>query len=147
MPRVQLDMPAKFIFSCEVTVRASDLNYGGHVGNDSILTIMQEARILFYRSMGYKNELNFEGAVGHIIADVAVVYKSEGFLGDVWTIEIGVGEFSKYGFDMFYRITNTVTEKEVALGKTGIVFFDYDKRKVATIPPSFLEKINILVAR
>lgn len=144
MARIQLELPASFLYSCELTVRASDLNYGGHVGNDSILTIMQEARILFYQSMGYKNELNFEESVGHIVADAAVVYKSEGFLGDVWAIEIGVTDFSKYGFDMFYRITNKLTTKEVALGKTGIVFFDYDKRKVASIPVTFSEKLNLL---
>jgi acyl-CoA thioester hydrolase len=142
MPRVHLDLPADFKFSCELTVRASDLNYGNHVGNDSILTIMQEARIVFYQSLGYKNELNFEGSIGHIVADAAVVYKSEAFLGDVLTIQIGMNDFSKYGFDMFYRITNKATTKEVALGKTGIVFFDYDKRKVASIPASFLDKLN-----
>jgi acyl-CoA thioester hydrolase len=142
MPRVQLDLPSSFNFSCVLTVRASDINYGGHVGNDSILTILQEARILFYRGLGYKNELNFEGSVGHIVADALVVYKSEAFMGDQLQIQIGLGEFSKYGFDMFYRITNAVTEKEVALGKTGIVFFDYDKRKVAAIPVTFVEKIK-----
>lgn len=142
MPRVQLDFPSDFKFSCELTVRASDLNYGNHVGNDSILTIMQEARILFYQSLGYKNELNFEGSVGHIVADAGVVYKSEAFLGDVLIIQIGMSDFTKYGFDMFYRITNKLTGKEVALGKTGIVFFDYDKRKIASIPASFLDKVN-----
>jgi acyl-CoA thioester hydrolase len=145
MTRIQLNFPADIKFSCELTVRASDLNYGNHVGNDSMLTIMQEARILFYRSLGYANELNFESSVGHIVADAAVVYKSEAFLGDTLIIQIGMSDFSKYGFDMFYRITNKVTSKEVALGKTGIVFFDYDKRKVASIPETFLSRIKKLV--
>ncbi len=142
MSRIQLDFPSDFKFSCELTVRASDLNYGNHVGNDSVLTIMQEARIRFYQSLGYKNELNFEGSVGHIVADAVVIYKSEAFLGDVLNIQIGMNDFSKYGFDMFYLLTNKVTGKEVALGKTGIVFFDYDKRKVASIPLTFIEKIK-----
>lgn len=146
MARIQLEPPASFLYSCELTVRASDLNYGGHVGNDSVLTILQEARILFYQSMGYKNELNFEGSIGHIVADAAVVYKSEGFLGDVWRIEIGTADFSKYGFDMFYRIRNIGTGKDVALAKTGIVFFDYDKRKIAAIPETFSEKLKVLGA-
>lgn len=144
MPRIQLELPAAFLYSCELTVRAADLNYGNHVGNDSMLTIMQEARIRFYRSMGYKNELNFEGSVGHIVADAAVVYKSEAFLGDVLVIQVGINDFNKYGFDMFYRITNKITAKEVAIGKTGIVFFDYDTRKVAGIPAAFMQKVNAL---
>lgn len=142
MARIQLDLPSEFKFTCELSVRASDLNYGNHVGNDSILTIMQEARIQFYQSLGYKNELNFEGSVGHIVADAVVVYKSEAFLGDQLQVQIGMNDFSKYGFDMFYQILNKATGKEVALGKTGIVFFDYEKRKVASIPNTFLKKIN-----
>ncbi|MFN8335375.1 MAG: thioesterase family protein [Cyclobacteriaceae bacterium] len=134
MPRVQLDFPAETKFTCELTVRGSDLNYGNHVGNDSMLTLMQEARISFYRSVGYRNELNFEGTIGHVIADATIVYKSEAFLGDVLTVDIAVTDFHKYGFDMFYRLRNKLTGKDVAIGKTGMVFFDYEKRKVASNP-------------
>lgn len=142
MPRLQLDFPDETKFTCELTVRAADLNYGNHVGNDSILTLMQEARIQFYRSLGYRNELSFEGTIGHIVADAAVVYKSEAFLGDVLVIEVALTDFNKYGFDMFYRLRNKETGKDVAIGKTGIVFFDYEKRKVASIPAGFLEKMK-----
>lgn len=142
MPRLQLDFPDETKFTCELTVRAADLNYGNHVGNDSILTLMQEARIQFYQSLGYRNELSFEGTIGHIVADATVVYKSEAFLGDVLVIEVALTDFNKYGFDMFYRLRNKETGKDVAIGKTGIVFFDYEKRKVASIPAGFLEKIK-----
>lgn len=142
MPRLQLDFPEDVRFTCELTVRASDLNYGNHVGNDSILTLMQEGRIQFYRSLGYQNELHFEGQVGHLVADSAIVYKSEAFLGDVLSIDIAISDFNKYGFDMYYRLRNKATGKDVALGKTGMVFFDYEKRKVASIPAGFLEKVK-----
>jgi acyl-CoA thioester hydrolase len=142
MARVQLDLPEKFSFVTELTVRASDLNYGNHVGHDRILTLMQEARIAYYRSLGFKNELNFEGAVGQVIADVAVQYKSESFLADQLIIKIGVSDFSKYGFDMYFLIENKITGKEIALGKTGIVCFDYDIRKVARIPEVLKQKLQ-----
>ncbi len=142
MARIHIDLPEKFLFTAEIAVRVSDLNYGGHVGNDSILTLMQEARVQFYRSLGFANEISFEGSVGQIIADAAIQYKTQTFLGDVLTVDVGVGEFSRYGFDMFYRLTNKATGKEVALGKTGIVCFDYSKGKVASIPVSFLEKLQ-----
>jgi acyl-CoA thioester hydrolase len=142
MARVQLDLPEKFSFVTELTVRASDLNYGNHVGHDRILTLMQEARIVYYRSLGFKNELNFEGPVGQVIADVAVQYKSESFLADVLIIKIGVSDFSKYGFDMYFLIENKTTGKEIARGKTGIVCFDYDIRKVARIPEGLRQKLQ-----
>lgn len=142
MPRIQVDLPDKFLFTAEITVRAADLNYGNHVGHDTVLSFMQEARVQFYRSVGFKNELNFEGAVGQVIADVAVQYKSESFLGDELIISVGVLDFSKYGFDMYYLIENKLTGKEVARGKTGIVCFDYDTRKVARIPEVLKQKLT-----
>jgi YbgC/YbaW family acyl-CoA thioester hydrolase len=134
MARLHIDLPEKFIFSIDLPVRVSDLNYGNHVGNDSVLTLMQEARALFYKSLGFKNEIELDGPIGQVVADAAVVYKSESFFGDVLRIEIALGEFHKYGFDLFYRITNQLTDKEVARGKTGIICFDYEKRKMTVIP-------------
>ena len=142
MPRVQLELPEEFLFETEIAVRVSDINYGGHVGNDSILTLMQEARVIFYRSIGLKDEVSIEGTVGQIVTDAVIQYKSESFLGDVLTIKIAVVDFSKYGFDMYYLMINKATNKEVARGKTGIVCFDYDRKKVASIPDSFMHKLT-----
>ncbi len=144
MARVEIQLPEKFIFAIEIAVRVSDLNYGNHVGNDSVLTLMQEARTLFYRSMGFENEVKLEESVGQIVTDAAIVYKAESFLGDILKFEIGVENFNKYGFDLFYRISNKATGKEVAHGKTGIVCFDYSKRKIASVPEVLLAKLKSL---
>lgn len=145
MPPVKHDVPEKSIFTTEITVRVSDLNYGGHVGNDTMLTLMQEARVQFYKELGFKDEISFEGTVGQIITDAAIQYKAESFLGDVLVIRIAVGEFNKYGFDMFYIVENKATGKKVAIGKTGIVCFDYSRRKIATIPQILLDKLNAIL--
>jgi acyl-CoA thioester hydrolase len=142
MARISIDLPERFQFSTEISVRVTDLNYGGHVGNDTILSLAHEARIQFYRTLGFRNELNFEGAVGQIITDAAVVYKSESFLGDMLIVEVATTDFNKYGFDMLYRITNKATLKEVARIKTGIVCFDYERKKVASIPVVLAGKLN-----
>jgi acyl-CoA thioester hydrolase len=144
MARIQIDVPEKVIYKTELPVRVSDINYGGHVGNDSILTLMQEARVLFYRSIGINSEVSIEGNIGQIITDATVLYKAESFLGDVLIIHIGVADFNKYGFEMYYQLFNQQTGKEVARGRTGILCFDYAKRKVASVPPAFLERLNQL---
>jgi acyl-CoA thioester hydrolase len=143
MARIQLTPPETFIYETILTIRASDLNYGAHVGNDRILTLAQEARVLLYRSLGFKSEISFDGAVGQVISDAAVIYKSELFLGDSITIKIAVADFNKYGFDMFYHFINNETKRDVAIVKTGIVCFDYEKRKVAVIPSILLEKLKV----
>jgi len=142
MARIHIELPEKFLFASEIAVRVADLNYGGHVGNDTILSLMQEARVLFYRSLGFESEISFEGTIGQIITDAAVQYKAQSFLGDVLIIEIGVNEFNKFGFDMFYRLTNKASGKEVARGKTGIVCFDYSHGKIARVPALLLSKLQ-----
>jgi len=141
MARIQLKLPNRFQFETDIPVRFSDINYGGHVGNDTMLTLLQEARIHFFRSMGYENELSFDGSVGQIITDAAIQYKAESFLGDVLTVRIAALGFNKYGFDLVYLVTHRDSGKEIARGKTGIVCFDYAKKKVASMPQSLLAKL------
>lgn len=142
MARVQIKLPEKFAFTAELTVRVSDLNYGAHLGHDSVLTLMQEARVLFYRSLGYKDETSFEGSVGHVVSDAALLYKSEAFLGDVLEVKIAVADFSRYGFDLYYQLVRKDNTKEVARGKTGVVCFDFERRRVAPVPQSLLDKLQ-----
>ena len=93
MPRIKIDLPEKFIFTTEIAVRITDINYGGHVGNDSILSILQEARVQFFKSMN-SSELDLFGT-SVIMGDVAIVFKNESFYGDVLNIEIFVQDISK----------------------------------------------------
>ncbi|HEY0654229.1 MAG TPA: thioesterase family protein [Chryseosolibacter sp.] len=143
MARIEINLPEDFLYTVELPVRVTDLNYGNHVGNDSILGLIHEARLQFYRSLGFKNELSFEGSIGQVISDAAIVYKAEAFYGDVLICKIAAADFNKYGFDLFYVLTSKNSGNEVARGKTGIVCFDYDKRKVASAPSILVEKLRL----
>jgi YbgC/YbaW family acyl-CoA thioester hydrolase len=140
MPRIKIDMPTHFAYETDMEVRVTDLNYGNHLGNDRVLAFAHEARARYIQWLGY-GELNIEG-LGIIVADCAVVYKSEAFFGDVLRIQIACSDFNKYGFDMLYRISNKATGAEVALAKTGIVCFNYASRKVASLPEAFQAKLS-----
>ncbi|HMG88821.1 MAG TPA: thioesterase family protein [Chryseolinea sp.] len=142
MARLHINLPEKFLFSTDIAVRISDLNYGGHVGNDTMLTLLQEARMQFYRSLGFKDETSFEGTVGQIIIDAAVQYKAESFLGDVLVIKIAADDFTKFGFDLLYEVKNKSTGQEIARAKTGIVCFDYQKRKMTWVPEALASNLQ-----
>ena len=139
MARVQLTMPEQFAFSTQIPVRIYDVNYGNHLGNDAIVSIMQEARLQFLKSIGC-SEMDLFGA-SLIQADTAVVYKSEGFYGDVLTIQVQPMEFTRAGFDLYYNITNQ-NNKAVAQAKTGMVCFNYNTRKIVAVPEQFLNRFN-----
>lgn len=139
MARIKLDLPESYSFETSVKVRISDINYGGHLGNDSVLSIMHEARFRFFKSLGYQDELSIEG-VGTIQADTAIVYKGEAFHGDDITVKIVLQDISRKSFDVFYLLT--CDGKEIARAKTGIVMFNYELGKVCNIPEHFHSKIQ-----
>jgi acyl-CoA thioester hydrolase len=135
MARVEIQLPDSFAFSTEIPVRIGDLNYGGHVGNDSILSIVHEARVRFLGARGW-TEGDVAGA-GIIMADAAIVYRAEGFHGMVLKVEIAVAGLRSRSCDLLHRITDVATGAEIARVKTGIVFFDYATRKVVSVPGPF----------
>ena len=136
--RIKLEFPDKIVFSTEMAVRISDVNYGGHLGNDAVLSLCHEARIQFLNSINC-TELNLFG-VGIIMGDAALVYKSEAFYGEVLQIEVGVADISARSFDIYYRLKNKKSQQEIALVKTGIVCFDYSSRKTVAVPEAFVKQ-------
>jgi acyl-CoA thioesterase FadM len=135
MSRVVVDLPDKLTFSTVIPVRVSDVNYGGHLGNDALLSMLHEARVRLLSEFGF-SELDI-GGVGIIMRDVAIVYRSEGKYGDKLLFELGVAGFTGVGFDVYYKVTNQRSGKPVAEAKTGIVCFDYAQRSVRPVPESF----------
>ncbi|HOB61515.1 MAG TPA: thioesterase family protein [Candidatus Competibacteraceae bacterium] len=137
MARIKLDLPADFPFATELRVRITDVNYGGHLGNDALLGLLHEARVRFLAHYQL-SELNIHGC-GIIMADSVIVYKSEAFPGELLSIAVAVTDFNRYGCDFVYRVTEKTSQREVARAKTGIVFFDYQRRAVQRVPQPFLD--------
>lgn len=143
MSRIRILLPEKFTFSTIIPIRITDINYGGHVGNDTILSILHEARARFFIHHGY-SELNLAGA-GTILSDVAIEFKNELFYGDELKAFVTTGEFSRVSFDLFYKLEKTGHDKKpipVVIAKTGIVTYDYSQKKVVVVPEEVRLKIT-----
>ena len=140
MPRIKIELPEKFSFSTEIPIYINHINYGTHLDNSALISLVSEARVRFFKAFGY-TELNVEG-VGIVVADAAVQYKSEAFYGEVMLFDMAANDFNKYGCDLVWRISEKISGREVARGKTGIMFFDYVERKAALVPPAFVSKVS-----
>lgn len=140
MARIKLDFLYNFLFSTIIPVRITDLNYGNHLANDKVLSIIHEARIQFFQHYGY-SELDFAG-VSVIMGDVAIEYKNQAFYGDELLIEIGVQDFSRVSFDIIYKISTK--DKLIAKAKTGIVTFDYQQNKVVEVPQKIKDLFEVV---
>ncbi|NDK56512.1 thioesterase family protein [Pontibacter fetidus] len=139
MARIKATIPAHKHFTATIPVRVTDLNYGNHLGNDALLSIMHEARMQLLGNFGW-SELQIGGA-SMIMADVAIEYKGEGFYGDVLTIDLAFDDINKYGFDITYHVLNQ-NGKEVARAKTGMLCFNYTERKLMPLPDEVKAKIE-----
>ena len=140
MPRVSIDLPEFFAFSTDITVRVSDVNYAGHLGNDSVLSIAHEARLRFLASMGF-SEIDTGGA-GIVMSDAAVLYKSQAYQSEVLRVEVAATDLTRVGCDIVYRMRDRESGRDVAHVKTGIVFFDFAKQKLMPTPAVFRERVG-----
>lgn len=142
MNRIKITLPETFHFSTEMVIRITDLNYGGHVGNDVFLSLMHEARQQYLLSLGYK-ELSFAGA-GLIMADVALEYKRELNHTDRVRIAVTAADLDKLGFDLFYKVELFTDDGWVlaARAKTGMICYDYTLKKKVSIPEEAVVKLT-----
>lgn len=144
MPRITIELPERLPFTTDVVVYQSHINIAGHVDNALMLTLVSEARQRFFKSLGY-TETQVEDA-GIVVTDAAIQYLSEAFYGETLRISMAAHDFNKYGCDLVYRIREASSGRDVACGKTGIVFFDYAARKIRPIPQPFKDKIDSMQA-
>lgn len=142
MPRVKIELPDSFHFQCRIPVRITDINYGGHVGNDALLSIIHEARLQYLKQLGY-SEMDFEGQ-GMIMSDVAIEFKGELFYGDIVLASAAAGDISKIGFDIVYKLEKQTTNGTtlVARAKTGMLCYDYEKKKIIQLPEKAKNKLQ-----
>jgi len=135
MARVDVDYPERTLFEHRIPVRITDLNYGNHLGHDTLVSLLHEARARCFKSFGME-EWNVEGA-GVILVDLAVSYRAQVRYGQTLRVEIAVGAVGSRGCDFLYRVTDAASGTIVALARTGILFYDYAAERVVAMPPRF----------
>ena len=139
MSRVKINLPEAWAFRTEIPVRITDVNYGGHVGNDTLLAYVQEARVRWLRSLGYPSELLAE-PVGLILVDISVRLKAEALYGDTLEVRLAVSEWTRTGFELVYQVVKSADGAEVGRATTGFAFFDYSTKRLAEAPAGFRER-------
>lgn len=140
MARIRIELPQNPIAVFTIPVRITDINYGNHVGNNSLVEIIHEARMQLLLQHGF-TEME-AGGTSLIMNELVVEFKNESFYKDTLEIKIFAGEISRVSFELFYLITALRNKHStiIANAKTGMVCFDYNKKKVVAIPDK-LKKI------
>lgn len=136
MARLHLEFPeGQFYFSTQLTVRVTDINSGKHLANDSMISMISEARARFLYQFGIEEASAND--IGIIVTDLATTYRREAFARETLVFEVGLMDLNKYGGDIIFRITKLDTEELVALAKSGFVFYNFLAAKVTPMPEDF----------
>ena len=147
MARLQLEFPEnQFYFTTQLTVRITDINSANHLANDSMISMISEARARFLYQFGIE-EVSERG-VGIIVTDLATTYLREAFARDALVFEVGLMDLNKYGGDIIFRISKSGNGEQVALAKSGFwrpcewhhsgfVFYHFESSKVRPMPEDF----------
>jgi 4-hydroxybenzoyl-CoA thioesterase len=90
MARIKIELPDTFLFQTTLPIYISHINYGNHLDNAALLTLVSEARMRFFKHLGF-SEGDIDGA-GIIVADAAVQYRAEAFHGETLVFEMTVAD-------------------------------------------------------
>ncbi|WP_320046524.1 thioesterase family protein [uncultured Ilyobacter sp.] len=125
------------MFISKYQVRISDINYGGHMGNERALVAFQQARIEWLETLGL-SELSIGEERGLIQRRANVEYLREISLGDILNVKIYPVEIRGSYFVLAHEVSNqdgvTVLTGNVTLGS-----FDYNNKRLAKIPGALKE--------
>lgn len=139
MARLKLEFPDdQFCYSTHLTVRVTDINAANHLANDSMISMISEARARFLFDVGAEDARG--DGVGIIVTDLATTYRNEAHARDQLLFEVGVMDFNKYGGDIIFRITRPQDGALIAMAKSGFVLFDYTNKRVVAMPPGFYQR-------
>jgi len=132
----------KFRFSTEIDIRISDINYGGHLGNDRYLSLFQEARLRYLKQFGY-SEMSIGDETSLIMSQAHINFKAEVFWADCLKIYVRISKIEMIKFLFEYLMVNSENQnKFIATGYTEMVGFDYQNRKVKRLPSKFVRNIQ-----
>lgn len=134
MPRIKVTIPetAKFIFKVQLPIYIQHINYGNHLGADSLISLIHEARVQFLRQHGM-TEKDLGENIGLMITSLASTHYGQGFLGDQLIIEIYSDDPRRASCDFFYKVSNQ-KEQLIAIATTHLVFVDRSSEKISMIP-------------
>jgi acyl-CoA thioesterase FadM len=139
--KIVFEDDATFIFSTVLSIRVSDLNPGNHLGNDSFVSLVHEARARFFHKYRWTETDIGNTGVGIILQDLVVNYRSQGRFNDKIKIDLLIENLKSRQFDMLYLLTKVESKEELGRCMTRLKFFNYKRNIIAKMPKIFKEKI------
>lgn len=141
MARVALTLPEHLPFSTEIALLRGHINAGNHLGNDALVGLLNEVRGRLLANCGEREGGRDDGLVV-VNADMAVRYISEAHYGETLRFAAAFSDFHRCGFDIVYRVSETVSGRLVAEAKTAHLLMSPALGKAVDLPPDMLAALK-----
>lgn len=144
--KIKINNEGKKIYVHNTKVRINDLNYGVHVGHQTVYEYCHDARIEFLDKMGlaldqHLDEMNF-GPYSLIMSQSAANYLAEIKYGMEIDVEVYLEYAGQSYFELSYCLVNKEDQAELAKVLTTMVCFDYENKKVSPIPENIFNYLK-----
>lgn len=141
MSRVVIELPEALPFRTEIPVLIGHVNRGDHLGNESVVALLNEARVRFTLACGF-SEHDIQRGLTMVNADLAMVYHSEGHYGEMMVIEMAVANFHRCGYDIVYKVTERESGRLIARAKTAHILIDRASGKTVSEPEGYFNPLR-----
>jgi len=134
---------ALFVFEARLPVLLSHLDRGNRLASESILALLQEARMQFL-SQDSMTETSLVGHVGFLISQVNINYQTQAVYGDELRIQIYASRFTQKSrlFSFNYQVIRDSDNVVIANAATQHAFYDYQLKRITSAPSEFYWKVH-----
>ncbi len=141
MSRVVIELPETLPFRTEIPVLIGHVNRGNHLGNDAVVSLLNEARLRFTLQRGFSEN---DASLGLMMvnADLAMTYHSEGHYGEVMVVDVGVTGFHRCGYDVVYQVSERESGRAIARAKTAHILIDSASGKTVSEPAGYFDPLR-----
>ncbi|MBM7074418.1 thioesterase family protein [Shewanella sp. 202IG2-18] len=128
-------------FTVDLAVRVADLNFGNHLGYNSLVSMLHHARLEYFSHFGINDELNVNGSTS-FIKQLKVDYQGEAFLHDILHFNYRVFETTRTICTFEAVITKNDDNAPVAHAFETMILVDNQTKKVVRNASGFAKLIE-----
>ena len=129
-----------FRFFTDIPVRYGDLDPQGHMNNSRFFTFIEQARMLYVKTLGLWDGEDFLD-LGLIVADAHIAYLAPVKLEQTIRVSARVSRLGNKSIVFEYEMADFQTGQVCARGDTVMVTFDYRAGKAIPVPANWREAI------
>jgi acyl-CoA thioester hydrolase len=124
------------MYSVDLQVRISDINYGGHLDFAKLIAMAGDARAQFFHAKNIK-DIN-ENGIGIITRSVQTNYLAQCFFNDILEFNISTEVVKKTRLILSFDVKNKGTKDPVAKILIELIFINYNNGKPVKIPEEYI---------